>query len=410
MRKWVLSIVGIVVVGLALMVVSEFQRRNTSGFNLARGLPSCGNDQVLFSQSPLAFGDFTHITPLGLLSPTAHTLPTQHLYFNVRTDNPGDEQAIPAKVPAVAPGDLTIREITFTDALNKPEWSDYGARFAVCGEVVGYFDHISSLAPKLQAAYDAGTTLDCSEYTLGYGERIGSINYRFCRKRVELTLKAGEAIGTAGGSTGQRVYDFALFDKRIEPATLANSARWTDGREHTAQVVCAINYFTPALTSKLEPLLGGSPSGEGPRTIEPRCGQVHQDLSGTAQGVWVPPDIATIQHDPPMLALVHDNIDPRIAVFSVGERPSAVGISSGLYHVDPGGSGLVNRDFSDIAADGQTYCFETHERQNNFEVNPPVTTLLVTMPDATTLHLGPGPAGNCGSGPWTLTKFVEFVR
>ena len=44
-------------------------------------LPSCGDKKELFALSPLSLEDFTSITPLGLLSPTAHVFPSPHLFI-----------------------------------------------------------------------------------------------------------------------------------------------------------------------------------------------------------------------------------------------------------------------------------------------------------------------------------------
>lgn len=408
-KRWMILLGVAAIIGIGIFLVSNRLLRAWGGFWLARGLPSCDSRQELFSQPPLALSDFTHITPLGLLAPTAHTLPTTHLYFNVRTDDSRNEHSVPAEVPAVAPGDMVIREIAFTEALNRKDWSDFGARFAVCREVVGYFDHLHSLSPKLQAAYDAGETISCNEYTLGYGPSIGSIQYRFCRRQVEVPVTAGEVIGTAGGGIGQRVFDVGLFDSRVVPAQVANPRRWWWGRRHIAQAVCAVDYFALGVKVQLEPLLGGHPNNEGPRTIEPRCGQVIQDLPGTAQGTWVPPDERFIVHDTPHLALVHDPIDPRLAAFSVGERLAEAGIPPAVYRFTPRVSGYVNRDFSDIRADGKMYCFETQGPQLHRD-QAATTTILLAMRSDTSLQIGPGPTGGCGAGPWPLDRFVEFVR
>lgn len=383
------------------------QAAQREGFDLASDLPSCGSRKDLFTALPLKAGDFSHITPLGLLSPTAHTMPTPHLYFNVRLSNPRNQNALPVEVPAFAPGDMMIREIAFTDARNRDDFDDSDVKFSVCRDVVGYLDHLKTLAPKLKAAFDAGQTIRCDDYTLTYPAPVGAVNFRFCRKAVDLRVAAGEQIGTAGGSSGQRVYDFGLFDRRAPAGRVANPARWRFGRAHFPHVVCGVEYFTAALRAQLEPFLGGNPSYEGPRTIEPRCGSVLQDLPGTAQGVWVPPGIDIIGHEPPLLALVHDNVDPRVPVFSVGDRLQDLGIPHGKYTFTPRSDGRVNRDFPDVRADGQVSCFETKEQQR-FQKN--VTTLLVTLPNETTLRIGPGPAGSCGAGPWPLTKFVEFQR
>lgn len=51
------------------------------------------------------------------------------------------------------------------------------------------------------------------------------------------------------------------------------------------------------------------------RIIAPTCGTIMQDIAGTAQGRWF---FDTSSGEDRHLALVHDNVDPRVGVFSVG--------------------------------------------------------------------------------------------
>ena len=60
-------------------------------------LPPCGDQKEILTYSHLNLSDFDEITPLGLLSPTAHTLPTAHLYFNIRKTVTGNDSSNPIK-------------------------------------------------------------------------------------------------------------------------------------------------------------------------------------------------------------------------------------------------------------------------------------------------------------------------
>jgi len=72
-------------------------------------------------------------------------------------------------------------------------------------------------------------------------------------------------------------------------------------------------------------------------------------VEGTKLGYTYPED--------PHMALVHNNINPAQAVFSIGT--SFTGVETGGYSFTPSASGLVNPDFSRVTADGKVYCFET---------------------------------------------------
>src|SRR3970040_2857741 len=83
-----------------------------------------------------------------------------------------------------------------------------------------------------------------------------------------------------------------------------------------------------------------------------------QDLPPTAQGNWFFPGIY-LRDAPdvsPLLSLAHDYVDPSQPLFSIGS--SIQGVNAGLYTFRIESQGLVNRDFSEVRADGQTYCYE----------------------------------------------------
>lgn len=113
-------------------------------------LPSCGDKKELFTLSHLNLSDFTDITPLGLLSPTAHTLPTPHLYFNIRKLESENDSSLPIETDLIAPADIKITTIKWLEAKNKPEWNDGALVFGVCKEFKAYFDHVKSFSEKIK--------------------------------------------------------------------------------------------------------------------------------------------------------------------------------------------------------------------------------------------------------------------
>ena len=406
-------LIGIVLLVVAIMTFGFFtkdkfpQKQAPFGLNKVfpssdyfadtANLPSCGDKKELFTYSHLNLSDFDDITPLGLLSPTAHTLPTAHLYFNIRKTVPGNDSSDPIKTDLIAPADIKITSIKWSEAKNKPEWNDGALVIGVCKEFKAYFDHVGSFSEKIMSSYEQNPVKSCTDYTLSYPDPIGKVDYHLCQVKVDIDIKAGEKIGTAGGGEGQRVLDVGAFDRRISPHQFANLSRWQD-RQQMQYVVCALDYFSAKIQTQMKERLEGQ-----------TCGEVVQDIPGTAMGVWVPPGTNYIEHEPPYLALAHDNIQPLNLVFSMGESAQKVGLPIGKYTFLPKNEGLVNRHFKDIKSDGKVYCFETQDTYQSWKEAIP-TRIIMDMPTPEKLSIQKLDAESCGEGPWTMTNFVEFVR
>lgn len=368
-----------------------------------KDMPSCEDRKELFTHSPLQISDFTHIIPLGNLGPTGHTLPTAHLYFHIRSIIPEDDSSI-AEVDVIAPSDMKVTTVKWLEAKNKSEWNDGAIVFGACNEFKAYFDHMKTFSEKIKKAYDQNPFKACNEYTLGYP--FGKVDYRLCVAKVDVDIKKGEKIGTAGGGEGQRVFDFGAFDTRIQPHTLANRVRWKD-RHQMEYVVCALDYFPTDLQSQLKSKLGGK-NDHGQEIKTNSCGEVIQDVPRTAMGVWATPGDELIVTETTNLALVHENVEPQYLVFSMADSGKMAGLPPGKYTFLPRNTGFINRHFKDISSDGNVYCFETIEKYySGKETN---VTILIDMPTEHSLRIGKSDASSCGQGPWHLNKFVEFVR
>ena len=137
-----------------------------------------------------------------------------------------------------------------------------------------------------------------------------------------------------------------MYDYNRPPNGLISVEEYAE----TAYTRCALDYFTDELRDLQYGLLGGW-NGER-RIVEPICGEIAQDLAGTAQGNWYGDVEVTGEWDS-HLALVHDNVDPAIAVISVGGVISELG----QWSFRPETEGSINPDFSAIVADDTVYCF-----------------------------------------------------
>ncbi|PKB71577.1 MAG: hypothetical protein BZY87_04835 [SAR202 cluster bacterium Io17-Chloro-G6] len=344
--------------------------------------------------------DFNRIVPLGNLAPAAHTLPTVHHYIDIRKTDPNDPTSLPVEVPVVSPADITITEMTFIEELNRPDFTDYSLIFEPCLGFKSYLDHFLTVAPVVQKAYDAAPVRFCRDYTLYYEER--TLDWRLCKKEVNIEIKAGEPLGTAGGGEGQNALDFAAFDFRQGPSVFANPDRWVYQRDMT-YAVCPLDYFPAELKDQLKSRLG--PRHNGPlRTAEPICGEVAQDIPGTAQGIWIEPGLGIEWDESQIVALVHDNFEPSLAVFSIGLSMEDEGLAHGAYYFDPVPSGLVNRDFGDIVP-GDTYCFEGLSGRGDLSG----LIILIALTDPATMMIEGQPRSSCGTA-WDFVSPTQFER
>ncbi len=141
---------------------------------------------------------------------------------------------------------------------------------------------------------------------------------------------------------------YALDSPQLE---YVNPIRYKSDFDKALHVVFPLDYFVDELRLQQEALLGGFSNNK--RTVDPVCGEVMLDLAGTAQGNWFT-EGSGYANQLGSLALVRDNIDPHLAAISVGGLVT----EPGFWLFAPQPSGLVNRDFSAIRADGEVYCYE----------------------------------------------------
>ncbi|MBI5037644.1 MAG: hypothetical protein HZC01_02995 [Candidatus Kerfeldbacteria bacterium] len=356
-------------------------------------LPSCNTTKELFTVFPLKDGDFYQITALGNLNPTGHTLPTDHLYV-ATTDAQYFTPGLKSNAkPLIAPADMWIVGVQSSE--ESGGITDYSIEFSPCKEVKGKFGHIGSIAQNIQAEMDA-LEKNCNEY------ETGGKTYRSCSYMgMNIEVNAGEEIGTVGDGRSAML-DIWLSDYREPQVNRANPDRWSTDRNF---VSCFLDYYPTEQKDQYYDLIIGPDNGK--RTKEPRCGTVDVDIVGTAQGVWFYDLQGQLQGEDPHLALAYDNIQTDKQVFSVGTSASSAGIESGFYSFVPASSGTINRDFSQVTADGTIYCYDT----TSYRGGGARMSILATMPTAETLRIKKNSSSRCGTGPWDLGEnFVEYER
>lgn len=348
-------------------------------------LPPCSGTP--FTVSPVRLEDIYSILPLGNVNPTGgHVFPTQHIYFHVDAGGTSTSK----KTSVYSPGDVSITRISSSEDLTKGR-SDWSIEFKPCSEVNAYFHHMSSVSEKIKQQFSSPDR--CESYTTG-----GSA-FRLCNKEVDIRLETGEIIGTVGGPEAlSTALDLGVYDERTPPLAYANPSRYRY-RPELLRIACPLDYFDDATKDKLKSLLG---YGGQKRTIEPVCGEAMQDIAGTAQGNWFAKGTIELEHEDPHLALIHDNVDPKKALFSVGT--SAKELKPGTYYFTPKSTGTTNRDFSEIK-DSKTYCFETEGRFGGRTSG----IILLQLTSPTTLRIEKQD-GSCSGSLSFSGNYAEFER
>jgi len=336
-------------IGLLLLV---------AGFSLVQNItasvsvPGCGPNGPSFSKLTVELGDIVDLAPLGQMTPPDHVLPAPHSYiYVIDYKNPTDKEAM-----VYAPGDFVLKQIGLRhyNVLSQYiDYTDYTLVFSVCSEIDLYYHHVRSLRyqPFLEAAQQISKTCNFST------ER----NEDFCSGRVNILVSAGEVIGTTGDLKGG-VYglDIGVRDYRLSSgrSSFANPDRYCSPYEKNTYsrcyTVCPFDYYDEETRNQLR---FSRESGSILRTEPPVCGSVYYDIAGTAQGNWYLRGSAQSNGSPEAnyLFLGPDNVSPSTLLFSVGL--SVQTLSPGRYEFQAANSGLVNRQFSDVTADGGSILF-----------------------------------------------------
>lgn len=379
--KVVLAVLTILILGVVITLII---------FIKPKQLDRCGDRTEFFTYPLIDIENVSSILPLGTLSPSSHTFPTKHMYWGLKGYGfEADDDNLPGPYTVYAPGDLTITGITSSEY---PEegFTDYSINYAICGEVTGYFIHLTALSDELTQRLDSPISF-CSTDSHGGRESTS------CSYMVSLKVEAGEIIGSVG-RPGQGNFDFGLKDTRVAGIEFANPNRVQNKDDIS---VCSLDYYTSSVKAQLYELLDSEAIGDA------RCGTAYQDVAGTLQGIWFVTDGQGDKRDEgPQLALVHHNVDPSSGMISMGTSLESIGVEAGRYEFSPTNSGLINRDFDQTSA-GNTYCYDTYV--NGYSPGPERHSILIEMVDENTLRIGPAESSPCKSGN-TFDGFVEFER
>lgn len=380
------------VAALAAALVPAAPAQGPSGPQ--QGLPACPKG-ALFTTLPMALSDFRAFRPLGFLQPPIHIFGAKHSSFTINL--PGESMS--GKLVRF-PSNAWVTAIVSTESA---QGSGFQLTFYPCRTFKAYFFHLGKLSDALQAAFGASTP-NCQV------QDFGRETIKKCVAVLSHKVKAGSLVGYSDSFAG---VDFGALDYAAKPHAFVNPSRYDfDYRYY----VSPVPYFAKKPRAQLEKKLG-SWDGTVRRTAEPRVGTLLQDVAGTAQGNWFTPGASfmTTFDFSPFLALVHDYVDPKQPIFSMGN--SVKGVRLGLYSFVPRSTGLVNRDFDDVKPDGQVYCYEAFlsgTSVGKLGLGSIDGVLLLSMPSAIQLLVerqGAAGAGCESLRPWALSAgATQFER
>ncbi len=335
---------------------------------------------------PLNESDFFLFVNLGHLNPPGHTIPSDHGGFYLT-----DWQN---QIPVFSPADMYITEISRVEHVDEG-FVDYSLELSVNNKDFKLiFGHLSALHTSVESTVNWSDG-DINTYS------TGGHMYKTTRVKTHIDIKAGALMAYGGGNPGQYGIDFGAFDKT---KYIEFASKRFDNYDYV-NTVSPLDYFTQEIRDILIPLCGDFSQGVPKvRTVPPIGGTIDYDLPGTLRGLWFKEDEPTFPEDP-HLALVYDNVDPEIPVFSVGT--SIPYLSSGTYTFTPENTGNTNRLFEEANAIEQLYIYEIHHDYSSDAAIDGI--LLVQLTNSS--HLKVEFKNVTDGPPWTFTsEAITFIR
>lgn len=321
-------------------------------------IPYCPSDLTgLLTASYVDVNEIAALTPLGNSGPPGHTFPVDHVYytsFYLHGEIP--------KIEMYNPGDgivTLVNAVTNYGQNNEIIGSSYAVTIALCKGVTVVAGGYTELLPEFINEVEK-VQPDCKT---GPAKHEGETAVKQCYYETRIPVEAGDQIGYTGGEDFPEVW---AYDYRITPDPDVDWGRY--GYYDYPFAFCMFDMYDGELKTQLFNKFGLYESGGDklskarftPRTIEPICGVVNQDVKGTAQGDWFAEGASdgsegTIgaEFSGQAISLIHSNFDPTQGRFSIG------GTISDAMVVDftPRNSGTINREFKEVTADGRIYCY-----------------------------------------------------
>lgn len=286
-------------------------------------IPACDGEQ--FVTAPIDIKKIMGISPLGNLAPPGHTLPTEHMFFHITAGGTTTET-----VPLRSPADVYLTLISIGHGFTQDP-ADYTLYFALCKDVVGYYNHVKALSPELETLVSQSSCMF-----------PGESKQTRCNIQTLHQVANGAEMGSVGRLQGN--FDLGLIDFR-KRLTFANPNRYGT---RSLYIQCPLDYYNTEGKAALYNLLERN---------DGRCGRTGQDVPGTLKGNWFyGPARADMGGDwDKLLAFADDSKNPSLSVISIG---GVIGPAE-KWEFTAESSGTRNRAFGDVVPNGEMYCYES---------------------------------------------------
>lgn len=367
-RFWWVGIIVIFMISIGIFFISKNNSKPISNSDAFSQLPACPSDlSGLFTARVMDKGVIEALTPLGASNPPGHTFPVDHIYFHGPTDGQPEN--------VYAPGDGIISNIslwTAYDDSNTVIGNDVTLTIGLCHGVEVVMAIPGELSPDLKAVVQKVKN-DCKSMP---AKHEGESAVKSCSNTIEYPVTAGTLIARTSGNELPEVW---ALDHNMKTSSEVDWERYES--PYYQYAFCFFDLYAGELKNEYYNLFGAKGDGVAiqqlkdqgldtkqidpkqleskfiPRTVEPRCGQVIQNITGTAQGDWFGfPKGSGAEFGESIggLALIHDNINPLIGTIVAAGNFT----EPGVLRFTPTHSGTINREFSEVKPDGNIYCYE----------------------------------------------------
>lgn len=355
-RFWWIFVVILLLAGGIIFYTMKYGSKHSS---YDSGLPTCPADlSGILTARIMDQGVIKALTPLGNSNPPGHTFPVDHNYFDGLADG--------IKKNIYAPGNgkiLEIQEEICFDANNNIMRQGVTITIGLCQGVEIVIASPGELAANLSAEIKK-TSGSCK---ISNGKHENEKSIKACGYNLQKEVKAGDLIARTDGNDFPEVW---ALDHNKKLSADVDWERYDS--KYYPYAMCMFDLYSGELKKEYYSLFGSFDSmvqkdnndkttSEKPtftaRTMAPLCGQTIQNIVGTVQGDWfgLPKGSDTFPgQNIGDLALIHDNLDPTIGKIVVAGNIS----NAGVVQFIPSNSGTINRDFSQVKADGQIYCYQ----------------------------------------------------
>jgi len=367
-KHFTLLLVALTIVAVIFISGCAGQGGDTTKKNSGE-YPACPEElSGLLTVSMIDVNQIAAIEPLGAVNGQDHMLPVDHVYYNSNIN----ADPISTILPVYAPADITITKIAkhqnFEADGTPQSGPEFMIDFVVCDGITLWVEGIHTLSPALEEIYNKSEK-SYNEGPLNQGAK--ATNYDI---QLAYAAKAGEIIAWTGGVNERDSIAVTAFNENIKQLEGVNYNYYPE-RLRTA--FCYIDLYSGDLKKSIENKFGdynmqsknGVNGAEGytatftPRTQEPKCGEIIQTIPGTIQGDWFygSPSIKdngeNLESEGKTLSFLHKNTNPSYAIISIGGNF----MKTGAMEFVPNHSGFINREPSEVTADGNVYCYNPQE-------------------------------------------------